>query len=197
MKLKFTKTLIFVCIIISSYWSFSQTFDRDAERDKRGNSSSEEVTNAIDIHKKNNFHQLGTNFQILSDIGANLEYTGYATLSKPNEMGNQALYLGTTYGVGYGSISTVNLLTLNVDMTLNYKIPLNDDNLKFLIGAGGGYYSLFALGGIGGSNGDFVFVARSSISYFFAPAIGIFGSATKAGSGDISFSAGLVFRKVR
>ena len=193
MKFKLTKALIFACIIMSSHYGFAQTFDRDAERNNRKNNSTEEVTNAIDIHKKNNFHQLGTNFQILSDIGANLEYTSYSALSKPNEMGDQALYLGTTYGLGYGS----DLLSANVAMTINYKFPINDDNLKILVGAGGGYYSLFALGGNGGSDGNFVFVARSSVSYFFAPAVGIFGSATKAGSGDITFSAGLVFRKAR
>ncbi|MEY4539795.1 MAG: hypothetical protein RLZZ306_1552 [Bacteroidota bacterium] len=197
MKFKLTKTLIFACIIMSTSWGFTQTFDRDSERNNRRSGSTEEVTGIVNTQKKNNFHQLGTNFQTLSNIGANIEYTGYGAISKPNEMGDQALYLGTTYGIGYGSVGIIDLLSANADITLNYKIPLNDDNLKILLGAGAGYYSLFALGTNSDSISDFVFVARSSFSYFLAPTIGIFGSATKAGSGDISFSAGLVFRRAR
>jgi hypothetical protein len=206
MKFKLTQALIFSGIIVSINSSFAQTGferDRDFNRENRRSGSTEQVTNMVDTQKKNNFHQLGTNFNILSNIGANIEYTGYGAISKPNEMGDQALYLGTTYGVGYGSISSgygtsESLLSTNVDMTLNYKIPLQDnDNLKILLGAGGGYYALFGLGANGGSAGDFVFVARSSFSYFFAPSVGFFGSATKAGSSNITFSAGLVFRRAQ
>lgn len=197
MKSKLIKALIFACIIMSSHSGFAQTFDRDAERNNRRSGSTEEVTGVPNNSMSNKFHQLGTNFQILSNIGANIEYSVYGPISKPNEMGDQTIYLGATYGIGYGSISTIDLLTANVGMTLNYKIPLNDDNLKFLVGAGAGYYSIFGFDTNSGSNGEFAFVARSSFSYFFAPTIGIFGSAAKAGSGDISFSAGLVFRKAR
>jgi hypothetical protein len=206
MKFKLTKALIFACIIMSARSSFAQTGferDRDFNRENRRSGSSEQVVGVVDTQKKNNFHQLGTNFNILSNIGANIEYTGYGAISKPNEMGDQALYLGTTYGVGYGSVSSgygtsESLLSTKVDMTLNYKIPIqNNDNLKILLGAGGGYYAIFGLGASGVSSGDLVFVARSSVSYFFAPTIGFFGSATKAGAGDITFSAGLVFRRAQ
>jgi hypothetical protein len=209
MKFKLTKALIFACIIMSEHSGFAQRdFDRDFGRDSKRSGSTEEVTNMVDIQKKNNLNQLGTNFQILSNIGANLEYSNYMAISKPNENGYQALYLGSTYGVGYGSkeydsgygyILKGDLVSFNLDMTLDYKFPIqNNDNLTILAGAGLGYYSILVFDDkLGTTAGKAAFVVRSSVSYFFSPTIGIFGNVAKAGSRDISFSAGLVFRKAR
>lgn len=208
MKFKLTKALIFACIIMSAHSDFAQTFDRDAERNNKRSGSTEEVANTVGVYKKNNLNQLGTNFQILSNIGANIEYSNYIPLSKPNEMDYQALYLGTTIGIGYGSKEydagfgytlKGNLLSFNGDITLDYKLPIqNNDNLVVLAGAGLGYYSILVFDDkLGATSGNVAFVVRSSISYFFTPTIGIYGNIAKAGSRDISFSAGLVFRKAR
>ncbi len=201
MKLKLTKTLIFACIFLSALSGFAQTFDRDNRR----NSSTEEVTNTIDSPRSNGITQFGTNFSLLSNIGKNLELSMFIPLSKPNENGQQSIFLGTTISSAYGDQSLFSILSVSGDLTLNYKIPIpNAENLSIFIGAGTGYYYTSFLDSgttYGGytpeSVGQFAAVFKGSINYFFSNTIGLFGTLSKAGSGDITVSAGLVFRRAR
>jgi hypothetical protein len=205
MKFKLTKTLIFTCIIMSSHWGFSQTFDRDAERNNRRNSSTEEVTGGTNGSRSNGISQLGTNFNILSNIGGNIEYSTFTPLSAPNENGQQSIFLGSNISLAYGSQDLFSIYSISGDLTLNYKIPIpNSDNLSIFLGAGPGYYyTSFLESGTsyGGYTPEavsqFAVVFKGSVNYFFSNTIGLFGTLSKAGSGDFTISAGLAFRKAR
>jgi hypothetical protein len=207
MKFKLTKALIFACIITSAHLGFAQTFDRDRDfgRDSRRSGSTEEVTGVANGPRSNGVSQLGTNINVLSNIGANIEYSTFTPLSKPNENGQQSIFLGSSFSLAYGSQYFVDILSTSADLTLDYKIPIpNSDNLSIFFGAGPGYYYTSFLES-GSSFGiktpdavsQFAFVFKGSVNYFFSNRVGFFGTLSKAGSGDLAISAGFAFRKSR
>lgn len=215
MKFNLPKALFFACIFVSVHSVFAQrdyrdNKDRDFNRENRRSGSTEQITNISDVSTSYTISQIGTNINVLSNIGFNAEISSLFPVGTSNDNGQKSIYIGLTSAFVFGSKdSGYGLYSISrgaLDATLNYKIPTpNNDNLAIFIGAGGGYYyatlfqdkSSIYTSSASLSDSGFFFIAKSSVNYFLSPKVGIFGSVQRGIDGDFGFSAGLAFRKTK